>query len=97
MAAQTTRAAAGRPGGDRITVALCALAAFLAVLAVLAWQVRASPVAPGSTAVVVRRVYETRIVETVRGSRGGGSSITQSVSASGAPTPLAAPATRPSR
>lgn len=82
-------------GPDGITVAFLTLAAFLAVLAVLAWQVRSTPRRPAHRVVVLRRVYETRVVETVPGR--GASSVSQSVSSSGATSSLSsAPTTRSS-
>lgn len=88
----------GRSGApDRLTVVIYAVAAFLAVLALLAWQVRAAPIRQARQLVVVRRVYDTRIVETIVGRPGIGSSTTQSISSSGSSPPLgAAPATRTS-
>ncbi len=76
---------------------LFSLAAFLVVLALLAWQLRASPSAATARPVlVVRRVYQTTVVETIRGS-GSGTSVSQSVSSSGSGSlPLAAPTTRTS-
>ncbi len=98
-----SRAHAQRRGGsgpDRITVALLALAGFLAVLALLAWQLSSSAAIAGAQpAIVLRRVYETTVIETIpgSGSGGGGSSVTQSVSSSGASsTSGAAPTTRTS-
>ena len=73
---------------------LLTLASFLAVLALLAWQLRTSPAPRMSPAKMVRRVYQTTIVETVVGpSQRSGSSATQSVSSSGSSS---APATRAS-
>jgi hypothetical protein len=87
-------------GPDRLTVALLAVAGFLAVLALLAWQMSWSAANTGvRPAIVLRRVYETTVIETTRGSRsgGGGSSVTQSVSSSGSSsTSSAAPTTRAS-
>jgi len=80
---------------DRVSVILMSLAAFLVVLALLAWQLR-SPAATRSAArpgLVIRRVYETTVVETIRGggSSGSGSSVSQSVSSSGSASLPAAP------
>jgi hypothetical protein len=90
----------GGSGPDRITVALLALAGFLAVLALLAWQLSSSAAILGARpAIVLRRVYETTVIETIpgAGSGGGRSSVTQSVSSSGASyTSGAAPTTRAS-
>jgi hypothetical protein len=92
-AAATTRRR-GVAGPDRVTVLLLTLASFLAVLALLAWQLRTTTAVRMSPAKVVRRVYQTTIVETVVGpSHGNGSSVTQSVSSSGSSS---VPATRAS-
>ncbi len=108
MAAATEQAAEiGRPrpgrraasGPDRLTVLLLTIAAFLAVLALLAGQLRVSSAGgPPHPVVVLRKVYETRVVETVRGKGGaaGGTSVTQSVSSSGSAAPASAPTTRSS-
>ncbi|HEX5194364.1 MAG TPA: hypothetical protein VFW09_16315 [Solirubrobacteraceae bacterium] len=81
------------PGPDRSTVATLTVAAFLAVFAVLLQQL---PSTAGGTpaAPLLRKVYRTTVVETVRGSRAGGApAITRSVSSSGdtaaAPAPPA--------
>jgi hypothetical protein len=81
-----------KSGPDRLTVVVFTLAAFLGVLALLAWQFRATAAVPGKRVVLVRRVYQTRVVETVPGS--GASSVTQSVSSSGSTGTL--PSTRTS-
>jgi hypothetical protein len=94
MATAATTRRRGVAGPDRLTVALVTLASFLAVLALLAWQLRTSAAGRISPANVVRRVYQTTIVETVVGpSQRNGSSVTQSVSSSGSSS---APATRAS-
>ena len=79
-------------GPDRITVLVLTLAAFLAILALLAWQVRSAPTPPARHVVVLRRVYETRVVESVIGAGRGGSSVTQSVSSA---TPASSASTAP--
>jgi hypothetical protein len=89
MAVATT-SRARRSGPDRLTVAVFTLAAFLGVLALLAWQFRATAAVPGRRVVLVRRVYQTRVVETVPGA--GSSSV--SVSSSGSTGAL--PSTRTS-
>lgn len=108
-AATTERPARQRPDGaraparrgstlpDRASVVLFSLAAFLAVLALLAWQLRASaPRAASPRILLVRRVYETTVIETIRGS-GSGTSVSQSVSSSGSGSvPVAAPTSRSS-
>ncbi len=84
-------------GADGVTVMLLTLAAFLAILALLAWQVRSAPTPPRHRVMVLRRVYETRVVETVIGAARGGSTVTQSVSSSApASSVSAAPTTRSS-
>jgi hypothetical protein len=94
-AAPTTRTRRrGVPGPDRLTVVLFTLAGFLSVLALLAWQLRTSAAVHMTPAKVVRRVYQTTIIDTVVGpSRQSGASVTQSVSSSGSSS---APATRAS-
>lgn len=94
MATAATTRRRGVAGPDRLMVVLLTLAIFLAVLALLAWQLRSSATVPMRAAKVVRRVYQTTIVETVVGpSQRNGSSVTQSVSSSGSSS---APATRAS-
>lgn len=86
-------------GPDRLTVLLLTIAAFLAVLAVLAGQLQATGSgSPARPVVVLRKVYETRVVETVNGAGAGagGTSVTQSVSSSGSASPASAPTTRSS-
>jgi uncharacterized membrane protein YgcG len=88
--ASVAAAVSGRPtsrrhlGPDRLTVVLFTLAAFLTVLALLAWQMRSAGV-HARPVTVVRRVYQTTVVETIIGPSGGGggSAVTQSVSSSG--------------
>jgi hypothetical protein len=79
---------------DRLAVMLFGAAAFLVVLALLAAQMRSGVQPAGPRTVVLRRVYSTRIVETVIGPAPGGAkaaaSVTQSVSSSGG-SPAAAP------
>lgn len=85
-------------GPDRASVTLFSLAAFLAVLALLGWQLRATPArtAPARPVVVLRRIYETKVIETIPGS-GSGASVSQSVSSSGSGSAaVAAPTTRSS-
>ena len=86
------RATAAGRGPDRITVVLVTLTVFLVILAGLAWQVRAAPPRPAHRMVIVRRVYETRVVETVVGAPGA-NRVTQSVSSSGSASALPASAT----
>jgi hypothetical protein len=97
MAAVTTTRPRRATGPDRITVMLLTVTVFLVILGALAWQMRSAPARPRHRIVVLRRVYETRVVETVVGAPGGGSSVTQSVSSSGSASALpAAPTTRTS-
>ena len=84
------RAAAGP---DRITVMLLTVTVFLVILAVLAWQMRSAPARPVHRMVVLRRVYETRVIETVVGAAGVAGSVTQSVSSSGSAAGVPAAAT----
>ena len=51
---------AGAAGPDRFTVLLSTLAAFLAVLALLAWQLKASS-GPVAQSVASRSAYRTRV------------------------------------
>jgi hypothetical protein len=92
-----TNSGATKTGGpDRVTVLLLTVAAVLAVLAVLAWQMRSTSLLRPQTPVVFRRVYETRVIETRVGGGRGGTSSTQSVSSTAAPVSGRAPATRSS-
>ena len=76
---------------------LLTLAAFLSILALLAWQVRSAPARPAHRVVLLRRVYETRVVETVIGPARGGGTVTQSVSSSAPASSLSTvPTTRSS-
>lgn len=90
------------PGPDRLTVAFVTLAAFLALLAILAGQLRSTTALHSArAAIVLRRVYQTTVMETIAApsasGAGGGTSVTQSVSSSGsAYTPATAPTTRTS-
>lgn len=98
--AVTTDARAGRrPAGwrpDRVTVSLFSLALFLILLAIMAGQLGLQASSGGAPrAMVVRKLYVTRVVETVIGSTTGGTSVSQSVSSSGSAMP-AAPTTRTS-
>lgn len=85
------------PGPDRASVILFGVAAILLVLAVLAWQFRAVQYRSATRPVlVVRRVYQTTVVETIRGG-GSGSAVSQSVSSSGSGAiAVPAPTTRSS-
>lgn len=101
MAARTTEAPDRRGaanarrrsavGPDRLTVVLFTLAGFLSVLALMAWQLGSGASVKARPVTAVRRIYETRVVETIAGGAGG-SSVTQSTSSSGS-FGSAAPAT----
>jgi hypothetical protein len=73
-----------RAGVDSLTVVLYSVAAFLAVLALLAHQMTAATAHARPRPVTVQRtIYETTVVETIPGTGGSsGGSVTQSVSAS---------------
>jgi len=97
----TDRGAENRPRAgrspDRVAVTLFSLAAFLAVLALLAAQSRIGANPPRQQVIVVRRIYETTVVQTNTGSHAnGGTLVTESVSSSGSTAVPAAPATRSS-
>lgn len=89
-AAQRARPARGeRPriggGSDRWTVMLLTVAAVLAVFALLVWQLPATQPSASSPVRVLRKVYRTTVIETVRGGGGpAGTSVSQSVQSSGA-------------
>ena len=96
--ARAGRSTARRFGPDRLTVALVTVSAFLFLLAVLAARLPAAPAPARHRIVLIRRIYQTRVVETIQGPGGAGasgSSVTQSVSSSGAPA-ASAPTTRAS-
>jgi hypothetical protein len=80
-------------GPDRLTSVFLVLAAFLAVLALLAWQLKVATAAPTRAAIVLRRVYQTRVIETVSGPSRSGPAVTQSVSSTASATPASAPLT----
>lgn len=74
-------------GAGAATTAIVAVAAFLAVLVVLALQLRSNPGAVGLTkqrprVVIVRRIYQTTIHERIIGAGGGGGTTIQSSQAS---------------
>lgn len=76
--------ARGTDGPDRLTVALLSLAAFLTVLALLAGQFAAAAAALRPHRVVlVRTIYRTKVIETIAGGSGG-TSVSRSVSTTGA-------------
>lgn len=83
------------PGPDRLTVVLFSVACFLAVLALLSSQSQAPTRSPRPV-VILRKIYRTTVVTTIDGGTGPtGTSVSQSVSGSGA-VPFAAPTTRTS-
>ncbi len=93
-----------RSGPDRLTVAMLTVSAFLFVLAALATQLQAAPVRASHRMIVVKRIYQTRVVVTIKGQGGlgagsaSGGSVTQSVSSSGsraAPAPTTRTSGRP--
>jgi hypothetical protein len=89
----------GAPGPDRVTVALFSLASFLVVLALLATQLAgATSHRAARSVLLVRKIYRTTVVETVSGATvRGGTSVSQSVSSSGANVgTVATPTTRTS-
>ncbi len=69
-------------GPDRLSVVLFTLAGFLCVLALLSWQLGTGGGGRPRPIVAARRIYETRVVETIVGGPGA-SSVTQSTSSSG--------------
>jgi hypothetical protein len=75
---------------------LLTIAAVLSVFALLVWQLPASRPSVASPIRVLRKVYRTTVVETVRGGGGpSGTSVSQSVQSSGASL-APAPTTRTS-
>jgi hypothetical protein len=87
-AATSKQRQATTAGPDRLSSVLFVLAAFLAVLALLAWQLKLGAGATTRSVVLMRRVYATRIIETVRGPARGVPAVTQSTSSSGSATPM---------
>lgn len=100
VAAVLPRRARRRSGPDRITVMLLALTGFLAVLALLAAQLRAAAPAasaPAPRVVVLRRIYRTTIVEDgLAAGRGGAATVSVSTSGASSGASTAAPTTRTS-
>ena len=94
-AATTSHRPRRSAGPDRVTVMMLSLATFLVIFAGLAWQLRSVAAGPAHRVVLVRRVYETRVVETVVGRAGGSGSVSESVSSS-VPAASPAPVTRSS-
>jgi hypothetical protein len=85
-------------GPDRVTVVLFSLATFLVVLALLATQLAGATSHRAAPVLLVRKIYRTTVVETVTGAPGHkGTSVSQSVSSSGASGgTVASPTTRTS-
>jgi hypothetical protein len=82
---------------DRLTVALFSATAFLVVLAVLASQLPAAKYAGPAPVHVLRKIYRTTVIETIAAGTGpSGTSVSQSVSSSGAVNSAPAPTTRSS-
>ena len=78
-----------RRGPDRLSVMLLGLAAFLAILALLAGQLRGNATHGYATrAVVLRRIYLTRVIDSGPGPISG-PAVSQSVSSSGGYAPPA--------
>lgn len=97
-AKRPAKRSSGRGAGVTIA-ALIAVAAFMAVLALLAIQLRSNPRSLGLVTqrpriVVVRRIYQTTVHERIIGAStgGGGTTVSSSVAAPVAP---AAPAATP--
>jgi hypothetical protein len=88
-AATSRQRKAVAPGPDRLSSVLFTFAAFLGVLALLAWQLNLGAGANTRSVIVLRRVYQTRVIETVSGPVHGAPAITKSVSSSGSPAPVA--------
>ena len=91
-----------RFGPDRVTIAVGTGSAFLFLLAVLAARLPPGSAPAGHRTVLIRRIYQPRVVQTIQGPGGAGgtggtngSSVTQSVSSSGAAA-ASAPTTRAS-
>lgn len=82
--------------GTVMTTAVVAVAAFLAVLTVLALQLRSDPASVGLATqkpriVILRRVYETTVHERVVGGGGGGTTVHSSSASVAAPSATASP------
>ena len=95
MAAATTDR--GSKGRGTAAIAVAAGAVFLAVLALLALQLRANPGAVGLATrkprvVVVRRVYVTTVHERIVGGTGTGATVSRSTASVAAPAVAASPA-----
>jgi hypothetical protein len=84
-----------RGGSDRWTVMLLTIAAVLTVFALLVWQLPVTRPLASSPIRVLRKIYRTTVIETVRGGGPSGTSVSQSVQSSGASL-VAAPTTRTS-
>ena len=82
-------------GSDRWTVMLLTIAAVLTVFALLVWQLPVTRPSAASRVRVLRKIYRTSVIETVRGDGPSGTSVSQSVQSSGASL-ATAPTTRTS-
>ena len=71
---------------DRVSVALFSLTAFLLVLALLGSQLHQVSRPPAHTAVLVRKIYRTTVMERVIGASSKPGSSQTSVSSSAGPT-----------
>ncbi len=96
MAATTSHKPRRAGGPDGVTVTMLTLAAFLGILSLMAWQLRAAPSSPARGMIVVRRIYQTRVIETVVGGPSAGTSVTQSASSTASGSTLAPATTRAS-
>jgi hypothetical protein len=78
--------------GDRLSVMLFSLAAFLCVLALLGTQLSHGARATQARVEVLRKIYRTTVLERVIGARPGpsGTSVSQTVAGSSGSTPLVA-------
>ena len=82
---------------DRLSVALFCIAAFLLTLAVLAHGLPVKASDRSARVPVIRKIYRTTVIETIKGGSGpGGTSVSQAVSSSGSTAIAAAPVTRTS-
>ncbi len=102
MAAATTDRAGARSRGPA-PIALAAAAVFLAILALLALELRSNPRSVGIAdrkprVVVVRRVYETTVHERIIGASGPSGTVRHSAASVSTPATVAnaAPTTRTS-
>lgn len=88
------RARSTRGGPDRLSIVLFSAALFLILLALLAHQLRSASLAKTPRYTLVRKVYRTRVIETIIGP--GPVSVSQSVASSGSLSAAPALSTRTS-